>query len=467
MTPLHSPALPALPPSPPAASGSGKQAPDAADGRDFASALERSRQAAPEDDASPAAADAAASPRAGKAPGAKRNAEADGPTLQAPLAEVLLAAAPAAPMPSLPAASGLQAAGALAASRQTAATAAALPASAALAPTAQMEEAAAHAASADAADAHLPKLPDLLQAGAAGAPGAAQTPGPASSRKLARDAAPLAAATAPATPGAMRQPGAVQPGDGESVAAPAVDPVAPRAEARPHPTPDRTANLATDPRRDTGIGSTAAIAAAVTAAGNMQPAPFAAPRLQDPSAQDDVSTAPPAIPAGVAVTPTAAGAPAQGPAATPAAIVPVVGSDAWGAALGHQLVRLGRGGGQVAELNLNPAHLGPLKITLSVTDNQAQVAFVSAHASVRDAVEAALPQLRASLADTGISLGQTSVGAESRQGAQRDPSPAPDRDSRPVLAADAASAGAAFTQPSRTTASTSLRTPGLGVDTFA
>ncbi len=41
--------------------------------------------------------------------------------------------------------------------------------------------------------------------------------------------------------------------------------------------------------------------------------------------------------------------------------------------------------------------------------------FVSAHESVRKAVEAALPQLRASLAEQGISLGQASVGAEAHR----------------------------------------------------
>ncbi|RIX83315.1 flagellar hook-length control protein FliK [Acidovorax cavernicola] len=71
-------------------------------------------------------------------------------------------------------------------------------------------------------------------------------------------------------------------------------------------------------------------------------------------------------------------------------------------------------GTHTAELNLNPAGLGPLKVTLSIGDHQAQAAFVSAHESVRKAVEAALPQLRTSLLEQGITLGQTSVGADTR-----------------------------------------------------
>ncbi|MFC5476000.1 flagellar hook-length control protein FliK, partial [Paraherbaspirillum soli] len=43
----------------------------------------------------------------------------------------------------------------------------------------------------------------------------------------------------------------------------------------------------------------------------------------------------------------------------------------------------------------------------------------SAHQSVRDAVEAALPQLRSTLADSGISLGNTSVSADTQQQQQQ------------------------------------------------
>jgi flagellar hook-length control protein FliK len=105
---------------------------------------------------------------------------------------------------------------------------------------------------------------------------------------------------------------------------------------------------------------------------------------------------------------------AAAPAAAPQGLAPPVGSPEWAPALGHQMLRMRAGGQQVAELSLNPAGLGPLKITLGVGDNQVQAMFVSAHESVRKAVEAALPQLRSTLAEQGISLGQTSVGADAR-----------------------------------------------------
>lgn len=97
---------------------------------------------------------------------------------------------------------------------------------------------------------------------------------------------------------------------------------------------------------------------------------------------------------------------------------PEVGSKEWNQALGQQVVQLGKAGQQVTELQLNPPGLGPMQVTLHLNQHQMQVMFVSAHASVRAAVEAAMPQLRASLADSGISLGQTSVSSESQaQGA--------------------------------------------------
>src|SRR5690606_21336778 len=96
-------------------------------------------------------------------------------------------------------------------------------------------------------------------------------------------------------------------------------------------------------------------------------------------------------------------------------VAPPVGSDAWGPAIGQQMIRMSASGHHVAELNLNPAGLGPLKVTLTMGDNQAQAMFMSAHESVRKAIEAALPQLRTTRAEQGSSLGQPSVGAEPRQ----------------------------------------------------
>jgi len=147
------------------------------------------------------------------------------------------------------------------------------------------------------------------------------------------------------------------------------------------------------------------------------------PTLPDTAAADSPDAAPNALAAlaGAPQSSKAAAASVDRAAAgtnTPVlSVEPPVGSSEWGAAIGRQMIRMSASGHQVAELNLNPTGLGPLKVTLSVADSQAQAQFVSAHESVRKAVEAALPQLRSTLADQGISLGQASVGADTRHAA--------------------------------------------------
>ena len=73
------------------------------------------------------------------------------------------------------------------------------------------------------------------------------------------------------------------------------------------------------------------------------------------------------------------------------------------------MVFLSNGHQQSAELTLNPKDLGPLQVVLQVTDNHAHALFVSTHAQVRAAVEAALPTLREAMQASGIGLGSASV----------------------------------------------------------
>lgn len=90
-----------------------------------------------------------------------------------------------------------------------------------------------------------------------------------------------------------------------------------------------------------------------------------------------------------------------------------VGTAAWNDGLAQQVTVMVKDGEHTAQLRLDPPDLGPLEVRLSMARNEdgtAHAQFVSPHAPVRDAVEAALPQLRAILADNGITLGQASVG---------------------------------------------------------
>lgn len=101
-----------------------------------------------------------------------------------------------------------------------------------------------------------------------------------------------------------------------------------------------------------------------------------------------------------------------------------IGSTDWAADLGQQMVDMVTRGDQQVDLRLHPAELGPLSISLNLNDGTTQAQFQVAHASVRAAVEQALPQLREALATQGIALGQASVNDQSsRQQSQRDPQP--------------------------------------------
>jgi flagellar hook-length control protein FliK len=106
-------------------------------------------------------------------------------------------------------------------------------------------------------------------------------------------------------------------------------------------------------------------------------------------------------------------------AAMTAAVHPPVGSPDWGQAMNQHILFAAQGQQQFATLHLNPPQLGPLEVHLQVHDGQIQAQFVSPHAVVRQAVEAALPQLRDLFTGAGLSLMQTSVSTQGGQGGRQ------------------------------------------------
>jgi flagellar hook-length control protein FliK len=152
-------------------------------------------------------------------------------------------------------------------------------------------------------------------------------------------------------------------------------------------------------------------------------------------------------------------APVQTAPAPVAALETRVGERGWDHGLGDKLVWMASHKQQVAELHLNPPDLGPLKITLTLNQDQASAQFVSAHAAVREAIESAMPRLRDMLAENGITLGNANVSTDAfREQAQ------PHQDERAYQAAPAAAAA----DPGTVTRGERLlvRARGL-VDTFA
>lgn len=81
----------------------------------------------------------------------------------------------------------------------------------------------------------------------------------------------------------------------------------------------------------------------------------------------------------------------------------------WGDAFASRLTWVVKQDVQNAEIRLNPAHLGPVEIKVSVHQDQASVTLSAHHAAVREAMESTIPKLREMLADSGINLTSVSV----------------------------------------------------------
>lgn len=102
--------------------------------------------------------------------------------------------------------------------------------------------------------------------------------------------------------------------------------------------------------------------------------------------------------------------PAPSAGAVPVLEIPHrVGTGQWGDGLGDKVVWMVGSQTQGAELRLNPPALGPLEVRVSMSDGQASLSFMTPHAPVREAIEAATSRLREMLGESGISLGSVAV----------------------------------------------------------
>ena len=103
----------------------------------------------------------------------------------------------------------------------------------------------------------------------------------------------------------------------------------------------------------------------------------------------------------------------------PLAVDIKVGTPGWDTAFSQKVAWAATNQHQVAELRLNPPNLGPIEIRITVTNDQATAVFVSAHASVRESIEAALPKLREMMGESGLTLGNVNVSSQSFQQQQQ------------------------------------------------
>jgi len=109
----------------------------------------------------------------------------------------------------------------------------------------------------------------------------------------------------------------------------------------------------------------------------------------------------------------------QGPATSSDRIPARVGTQAWDNQVSQRIVYM-VGKEQAATLTLNPPDLGPVQVVLSVSNDQATVAFSSQQLEVRQALENAMPRLREMMSESGIALGNATVdaGNPNQQGSQ-------------------------------------------------
>jgi flagellar hook-length control protein FliK len=97
----------------------------------------------------------------------------------------------------------------------------------------------------------------------------------------------------------------------------------------------------------------------------------------------------------------------------PSIVMPLdipVGQAGWDRAVGERIQWMVGQNIQQAEIKLNPPHLGPLEIKISLQNDQTNVTFVAAQAPTRDALEASIPRLREMLGEVNLNLANVDVG---------------------------------------------------------
>jgi flagellar hook-length control protein FliK len=87
-----------------------------------------------------------------------------------------------------------------------------------------------------------------------------------------------------------------------------------------------------------------------------------------------------------------------------------VTSPGFGPELGDRVSMLVAEGIERAEITVTPKELGPVRIELTLSGDDASMVFTAAHPDTRQAIEQSAPLLRSMLAEHGLSLGQLDVG---------------------------------------------------------
>ena len=101
----------------------------------------------------------------------------------------------------------------------------------------------------------------------------------------------------------------------------------------------------------------------------------------------------------------------------------------------HLRVIKNQGGGE-AKVNLHPAELGRMSVSVITEGNETKVAFTVETSQARQAVEASLPRLREMLEQAGLSLADSNVSEQNRQSWANDEPASVQNRGRGMLEAD-------------------------------
>ena len=140
-----------------------------------------------------------------------------------------------------------------------------------------------------------------------------------------------------------------------------------------------------------------------------------------------------------------------------------LGQTGWRDEVGQKLTWMVSNNRQQAELVLNPPQLGRIEVTLILEGDRASVSFATPHPAVRETLENSMMRLREVLADAGVTLGQTHVGADSRHNSS---SMHPKNDGLASTSVDGERHAATISVPGRESAWRSAAGRGM-VDVFA
>lgn len=160
----------------------------------------------------------------------------------------------------------------------------------------------------------------------------------------------------------------------------------------------------------------------------------------------------PAVHAGAEAAPVSASGHVQAP----------LQSSAFAPELGARVSLLAVDGVQLAELQLNPADMGPVSVQITVDGAQAHVSFHAAEAETRQALEQSLPELAAALQGQGLTLSGGGVFQQTPRDTRGGDAEAGDAERRGA----GASAGTGRNDAAAAAVAPARRSVGL-LDTFA